>query len=153
VVRELLGSGRARFARGERGREREHEQSATVVHGGIMRYVSRMTSATRTVTVMGALLTIAAAFACVPDTTSTSSGASGTASGGGIESAGGDDASSVPADRQQLCSSYASATAACCAQTTECPTTSATDWNKHCLAFARSCPAMPTCFSGTDCNT
>jgi hypothetical protein len=97
-------------------------------------------------------LAIAAVWACVPDTTSTSGGASGSA-GGGAAGDGGDDGSSVPADRQQLCSSYASATAACCAQSTECPTTSAADWNKRCLAYARSCPAMPTCFSGSDCNT
>ena len=119
-----------------------------------MRYLSRMTRAVTAAAcpVLLTIATIAAAFACVPDTTSTSGGASGTA-GGGVASDGGDDGSSVPADRQQLCSSYASAAAACCTQTTECPTTSANDWNKHCLAVARTCPAMPTCFSGTDCNT
>jgi hypothetical protein len=87
-------------------------------------------------------------WACVPDTTG---GSSGLSSGGAGD--GGDD-SGVPSDRAALCNAYANSTAQCCQRTPgTCTSNNANDWKSVCLNYARTCPAMPTCFSGSDCNT
>jgi hypothetical protein len=92
--------------------------------------------------------------ACIPDTTgsSTSSTSGGVVSDAG--EGGADDASSVDPQRAAICDQYAQAAAQCCAQGTEtCPQPSAAAWRNKCLQYAASCPAMPTCFEGSDCNT
>jgi hypothetical protein len=95
---------------------------------------------------------LCALFACIPDTTTgTSSGGGGGGTDGGDGSSG-EGGPSLPSDRVALCAAYGNATAQCCAQVS-CPTTSADDWRKRCETYAASCPAMPTCFSGSDCNT
>jgi hypothetical protein len=93
---------------------------------------------------------------CLPDGTGTSSSSGGGGGGVVIDGGAGDggDTDSGANGREGLCAAYASATAACCAQGTEtCTITKESDWNNFCLAAARKCTGMPTCFSGADCNT
>jgi hypothetical protein len=89
--------------------------------------------------------------------TSTSSSSSSSSSGGGVAvdgGDGGDDAAPSLTGYEDLCAAYAQATANCCAQGAEtCRTSKVEDWNSYCLGYARRCAGMPTCFSGSDCNT
>jgi hypothetical protein len=108
---------------------------------------------------MRSLLLCALLAACIPDTTGGSSSGSTGTSGGGIvgdaSSEGGDATSSVPADREQVCVDYGNATANCCDSTPGAcaPNASADSLKKYCEKYALQCPAMPTCFTGGDCNT
>jgi hypothetical protein len=94
--------------------------------------------------------------ACIPDTTGGSSSGSSGSSGivaDGASSEGGD-ASTITPERAALCATYASDTASCCqASPGTCPSNNADYWKQACEKYAASCPAMPTCFSGNDCNT
>jgi hypothetical protein len=114
-----------------------------------------MTSAVvRHVTILAG--TVGIFVSCLPDGTGTSSSGGG---GGGVIIDGGAsdgaDNDSGANGREDLCAAYASATASCCVQGTETCTSKSTetDWNNFCLAAARRCVGMPTCFTGTDCNT
>jgi len=95
---------------------------------------------------------------CLPDT-NTSSSSSSSASGGGVavdggDGGGGSDSAPSPTGYEGLCAAYAQSTSNCCLQGAEtCSTTKADDWYAYCLGFARRCAGMPTCFSGSDCNT
>lgn len=105
-----------------------------------------------------AFASLACAFvACIPDASSTGSSSSSAAGGGGVSTdggSGGDAADGVSANRQALCAAYAQSTVTCCAQgTIPCSSSNAADYNNYCLKYAKTCAGMPTCFSGTDCNT
>ena len=64
------------------------------------------------------------------------------------------DSAPSPTGYEGLCAAYAQSTSNCCLQGAEtCSTTKADDWYAYCLGFARRCAGMPTCFSGSDCNT
>jgi hypothetical protein len=121
--------------------------------------VGRMTSPlVRRVTLIAAFVGIF--VSCLPDgggTSSSSGGGGGVIIDGGASDGAASDAGEIDSGangREDLCAAYASATASCCVQGAEtCRTSSESDWNNFCLGFARKCVGMPTCFTGTDCNT
>lgn len=120
-------------------------------------YGARMPSLAAHLTARRAASALAGVLLLVSCVVPTTTGSSSSSSGGGSSSSGdgGSDADpGVSAARAALCSAYANNAASCCTQMPgSCPSDTAPFWNDSCLKFARSCAAMPTCFSGTDCNT